>query len=108
MPPDGESVGYGLILPLITRRAGRLGAARFPTPAARSLMRASSPFGELMFRSANLDENYESHPDPDDREAVAALAEEYHGLRAEIRKVIVGQDDVIEQLFIGLFARGHV
>jgi MoxR-like ATPase len=61
-----------------------------------------------MHESTDLDPVYASHPEPDDREAVAALAEEYHRLRAEIRKVIVGQDDVIEQLFIGLFARGHV
>src|SRR5437868_5017186 len=49
-----------------------------------------------------------SHPVPDDRQAVAALADEYQRLRAEVRKVIVGQDEVVEQLFVGLFARGHV
>src|SRR3954452_2607544 len=40
--------------------------------------------------------------------AVAALAESYKTLRAEIAKVIIGQDDVVEQLLTGLFARGHV
>jgi MoxR-like ATPase len=47
-------------------------------------------------------------PEPDDCDAVAALAEEYQKLRAEIRKVVIGQDNVIEEMFIGLFARGHV
>src|SRR4051794_19489968 len=61
-----------------------------------------------MTESTNPGPAYTSHPEPDDRAAVASLAEEYQRLRAEIRKVIVGQDEVIEQLFIGLFARGHV
>ncbi|WP_422928183.1 AAA family ATPase [Singulisphaera sp. PoT] len=47
-------------------------------------------------------------PSPDDAEAVAALAEDYQRLRAEIGKVIIGQDDVVEELLTGLFARGHV
>jgi MoxR-like ATPase len=41
-------------------------------------------------------------------EAVAAVAEDYRALRAEIAKVIIGQDDVVEQLLASLFARGHV
>ena len=40
--------------------------------------------------------------------AVAALAGDYRRLRDEIAKVIIGQDEVVEQLLIGLFARGHV
>jgi MoxR-like ATPase len=36
------------------------------------------------------------------------LAEHYRSLRTEIAKVIIGQDDVVEQLLTGLFARGHV
>jgi MoxR-like ATPase len=43
-----------------------------------------------------------------DLAAVAALADDAHRLRGEIAKVIVGQDDVVEQLLVGLFARGHV
>src|SRR3954466_9402455 len=39
---------------------------------------------------------------------IAALAESYRTLRAEIGKVIIGQDDVVEELLTGLFARGHV
>src|SRR5213595_2284627 len=38
----------------------------------------------------------------------AALADDYRRLRTEIAKVIVGQDDVVEQLLTSLFARGHV
>ncbi len=47
-------------------------------------------------------------PTRDEVAAVAALAEKYRGMRAEIAKVIIGQDDVVEQLLTGLFARGHV
>ena len=44
----------------------------------------------------------------DDVQAVSALAEAYTRLRGEIAKVIIGQDSVVEELLIGLFARGHV
>ena len=47
-------------------------------------------------------------PPGDEVAAVAAMAEGYRALRAEIAKTIVGQDDVVDQLLIGLFARGHV
>ncbi len=44
---------------------------------------------------------------PDDVAAVAHLKQAYNLIRSEVAKVIVGQDDVIEQLLITLFARGH-
>ncbi|MDE2507762.1 MAG: MoxR family ATPase [Planctomycetota bacterium] len=44
----------------------------------------------------------------DDLAAAADLAEAYRRMRAEIAKVVIGQDEVVEQLLIGLFARGHV
>ena len=47
-------------------------------------------------------------PSHDDVAAVAELAASYQALRTEIAKVIIGQDDVVEQLLTGLFARGHV
>ncbi|MFO0954402.1 MAG: AAA family ATPase [Isosphaeraceae bacterium] len=50
----------------------------------------------------------EPAPGHDEVAAVAALAETYRALRGEIAKVIIGQDDVVDQLLIGLFARGHV
>jgi MoxR-like ATPase len=49
-----------------------------------------------------------SEPTQDEVAAVAALANDYKRLRAEIGKVIVGQEDVVEELLTGLFARGHV
>jgi MoxR-like ATPase len=45
---------------------------------------------------------------PSDLAAAAELAESCRKLRAEIAKVVIGQDETIEQLVIGLFARGHV
>jgi len=40
-------------------------------------------------------------------EAVDALAESYQKLRAEIGKVIVGQEDVVKAVLISLFCNGH-
>jgi MoxR-like ATPase len=42
-----------------------------------------------------------------DIKAIEALAEGYGTIRKEIGKVIVGQQDIVEQLLISLFARGH-
>ncbi|HBP18062.1 MAG TPA: AAA family ATPase, partial [Planctomycetes bacterium] len=42
-----------------------------------------------------------------DKEAVAKLGEATTKLRAELAKVIVGQEAVIEELLIAVFARGH-
>src|SRR5262245_40966079 len=52
----------------------------------------------------------ETDPEPsrDEVAAIAGLAESYRTLRAEIGKVIIGQDVVIEELLTALFARGHV
>jgi MoxR-like ATPase len=46
-------------------------------------------------------------PPADDVAAVARLKEAFNLIREELAKVIVGQDDVIEELLITLFARGH-
>jgi len=43
----------------------------------------------------------------DDVESVKRLTKVYAGLRTEISKVIVGQDTIIEHLFITLLSRGH-
>jgi MoxR-like ATPase len=43
----------------------------------------------------------------DDVQAVAALKRSYADLRAEIGTVIIGQSDIIDQLFISLLSRGH-
>ncbi len=44
---------------------------------------------------------------PQDIEKVKRLKEAYGRLKDEISKVIVGQDEVLEQLFISLFSKGH-
>ena len=41
------------------------------------------------------------------QEALDKLSETRERLLAEIRKAVVGQDEVIEQLLISLLARGH-
>ncbi|MEZ6060550.1 MAG: MoxR family ATPase [Planctomycetaceae bacterium] len=43
----------------------------------------------------------------DDVAAIDELRDLYRRLKSELAKIIVGQDDVIEQLAICLFARGH-
>lgn len=43
----------------------------------------------------------------DDVAAINQLGEKYQELKKELGKVIIGQEDVIEQLAICLFARGH-
>ncbi len=42
-----------------------------------------------------------------DVQAVDSLAQSYKDMRAEIAKVIVGQDQVVEDVLISLFANGH-
>src|SRR5687768_5164007 len=46
-------------------------------------------------------------PESPDIELAQTFARKYAQLRAEIGKVIVGQDKVVEQLLTVLFARGH-
>jgi len=40
-------------------------------------------------------------------ESVREVQEAYEKLRGEIRKVIVGQDEVVEQMLLAIFCRGH-
>ncbi|BCU75366.1 MoxR family ATPase [Luteolibacter sp. LG18] len=44
---------------------------------------------------------------PDDVAAIDELGQTYRAFREELGKVIIGQEQVIEQLAISLFARGH-
>src|SRR5450755_1745196 len=44
---------------------------------------------------------------PDEALAVRELADAYRGMTEQIGKVIVGQTEVIEQLLIALFSKGH-
>ena len=39
--------------------------------------------------------------------AIEKLQRGYHNMKAELGKVIVGQEAVIEELLIALFCRGH-
>ncbi|QDU60026.1 ATPase family associated with various cellular activities (AAA) [Planctomycetes bacterium Pan216] len=43
----------------------------------------------------------------DDLKVVERLHTAYEAIKSETAKVIVGQSDVVEQLLIGIFARGH-
>jgi MoxR-like ATPase len=45
--------------------------------------------------------------EPEHVEAVAEIARHREAILGEIKKVIVGQDRVIEELLIALLARGH-
>lgn len=42
-----------------------------------------------------------------DEQAIQDLRQTYDKMRAEISKVIIGQDEVVEQLLIAMFSRGH-
>src|SRR5262245_64805607 len=46
-------------------------------------------------------------PAADDLKALEHLKTAYSAIRQELGKVIVGQDEVIEQLLIAIFAQGH-
>jgi MoxR-like ATPase len=48
-----------------------------------------------------------STPTGDEVQAVARLKEAYGRILAELRKVIVGQGQVVEEMLIAIFARGH-
>ena len=48
-----------------------------------------------------------SEQEQKDREAVARLKAAHDKLKAELKKVIVGQEQVIEELLIAIFSRGH-
>ncbi len=46
-------------------------------------------------------------PTPDDIAQVEKLQKAYASMKEEVRKVIVGQDQVVDELFMALFCRGH-
>ena len=46
-------------------------------------------------------------PPDDDLQAVQKLNEAYRRITAELGRVIVGQEQVIEELLVAMFARGH-
>jgi MoxR-like ATPase len=46
-------------------------------------------------------------PSPEELQGVERLQSRFAALRSEISKIIVGQDEVVEQLLLAIFARGH-
>ncbi len=48
-----------------------------------------------------------STPPPDDLAAVQQCKKAYDRLRQELAKVIIGQNEVIEQVLVAIFSRGH-
>jgi MoxR-like ATPase len=46
-------------------------------------------------------------PEPADLQAIERLTSSFEKLRQEIARVIVGQHEVVEQLLIAIFSRGH-
>src|SRR5690606_31085066 len=46
-------------------------------------------------------------PPSSDREAIEAVQAAYAGIRQELAKVIVGQDQVVEEILIAIFTRSH-
>ncbi|MEZ4938029.1 MAG: MoxR family ATPase [Crocinitomicaceae bacterium] len=42
-----------------------------------------------------------------DAEALDSLVEKYRALKGEIHKVIIGQDEVVDQVLISIFSKGH-
>ena len=42
-----------------------------------------------------------------DKEGIDLLANKYKELKAEMHKVIVGQDEVVNQVIMSIFSRGH-
>jgi MoxR-like ATPase len=45
---------------------------------------------------------------PDDLQALENVKNVYQSVRSELAKVIVGQEEVLEQILIAIFAQGHV
>ncbi len=48
-----------------------------------------------------------THASPDPQAEAAAARDKFLRLKAQVHKVIVGQDDVIDQVLIAVFCRGH-
>ncbi len=42
-----------------------------------------------------------------DKEKIAELEQAIKNIKTELKKVIIGQDDIVEQLLVSLFAKGH-
>lgn len=54
-----------------------------------------------------MTEQHTEPTSPDDVAAVQQCERSYNRIRDELSKVIVGQDEVLEQVLVAIFARGH-
>ncbi|MEJ6646855.1 MAG: AAA family ATPase, partial [Akkermansiaceae bacterium] len=54
-----------------------------------------------------MDTKNDTSTTENDVQAVAKLGEARDGVVKELRKVIVGMEDVIEEMMIAVFAQGH-
>ncbi len=75
-------------------------ATEVPSPVSQSESEKEEP------EAPSKPQTKRSFPE-DDKEAIDQLGEVYAKMKTELGKVIIGQEDVIEQLCICLFARGH-
>jgi MoxR-like ATPase len=78
-----------------------------PASEATPESKPSPPPAQLAADSAAASDPANSSLTADDVAAVDELGKKFAALKAELGKVIIGQEDVIEQLAICLFARGH-
>lgn len=60
-----------------------------------------------MATNLNSTDSHSARVNDDDLKAAEQLAEVYGKLRAELGRVIIGQDNVLKEVMIALFARGH-
>jgi MoxR-like ATPase len=77
-------------------KCGAILTGKPATPAPVSLANAPKPAG-----------NIAAPHSMNDLEAIKALKNAYDALKAEVANVIVGQDKVVEEILIAIFARGH-
>ena len=71
-------------------------------PANANVATATPPEGNMTESAAATESATSQH-----RKRVDSLAKAYQMLRREVGKVIVGQDEVVEQTLTAIFARGH-
>lgn len=103
VPPTARKINPNLVhytgtLPPLVQPT----APAIETPSSTSAPESSAPAAE----PAPAPSNNGSLP-ADDVAAVDQLGKKFQALKTELSKVIIGQDQVIEQLAICLFARGH-
>jgi MoxR-like ATPase len=72
------------------------------SPTAASLRQADAGV-KIIARAADN----EAEMSRDDLEAAAALTDAYRRMREQVARTIVGQADVVEQVLIAIFCRGH-